>query len=435
MTTRLRLSIGLALFLATAVHTAPVSATTKFIPPVRGEVYLLTAGLGEAIYARYGHTILQVSAPNKNYYFNWGIFDYRDPAAFGFVFFKGILTYKLGIDSWRNTRAVYKHQNRWIVRNKINLTSEQKQALYKILQTNLRPENITYSYQYFYNNCSTIIRDYLDRVLHGSVRARTESAPISMTFRQYIRDNLNYPPWISFGLEIIMNGRVDIPLYQWEEMFYPIKLQENLRNLTAVDDFGEPTAEPLLGEDEMLLVGHGYPSSSVQLSLVVPSILLLLLLVAVLLYKFSSRRWTDYVLGILLILGGLVGGVFGTLMLVSWLHSEHLDLHHNLNLLQFWPTDLLLLPCIGLALLRKRPMLMRRLLRPYAYAHIGAFGLMLIISCVYMLFDIAWQEEVFGQNIFRTMLLGMFLPLCLAYYLRTSRGNANNAVDQQRKDM
>ncbi|MDE3269326.1 MAG: DUF4105 domain-containing protein, partial [Pseudomonadota bacterium] len=365
-------------------------AQAAFKPPApdRSEVYLLTAGLGAAIYARYGHTILQVSAPNRDYYFNWGIFDYRDPVAFGFVFFKGILTYKLGIDSWRKTKTIYQRQNRWLIRNKINLTPNQKQTLYQILQTNLRPENIEYSYQYFYNNCSTIVRDYLDRVLHGSVKARTADAPIAMTFRHYVRDNLNYPAWISFGLEVLMNGRIDVQLHQWEEMFYPIKLQEHLRNLTAVDDRGQPTAIPLLGADESLLQGVNFPSSSVQLVVVVPSIMLLLLFLALLLYKYISPRW---VIGVLLIIAGVGGGVIGILMLVSWLHSEHLDLHHNLNLLQFMPTDLLVLPSIGMALLLRRPRFLHRVLRPLAYVHLGAFIVMLVIACVYGVIGVEWQ--------------------------------------------
>lgn len=411
-----RLTLSFCLWVSIAFTTTAL-ATTAFTPPARGEVYLLTAGLGEEIYTRYGHTILQVSAPDKDYYFNWGIFDYRSPVAFGFVFFKGILTYKLGIDSWRKTRTIYKRQNRWLIRNKINLSLAQKQALYQILQVNLQPENINYSYQYFYNNCSTIVRDYLDRVLHGSIKART-LVPVTMTFRQYIRNNLNYPPWISFGLELLMNGRVDMQLQQWEEMFYPIKLQEHLRNLTAVDDHGQPTAEPLLGEDKLILAGAEHPSSEVQLSLIVPSILLLLLLVSLSLYKLISPRW---VIGILLILGGIVGGLCSLLMLISWLHSEHLDLHHNLNLLQFWPTDLILLPGIGLTLLLRRPRFMHTLLRPYAYAHLGAFILLLCLACVYEFLGFGWLASVLGQNVFRTLLLGLFLPLCLVYYLRISK--------------
>ena len=46
-------------------------------------------------------------------------------------------------------------------------------------------------------------------------------------------------------------------------------------------------------------------------------------------------------LGLLGIVTALFSGIYGILMLGSWFVSEHLDLHHNINLLLFWPTDLL----------------------------------------------------------------------------------------------
>jgi len=46
-------------------------------------------------------------------------------------------------------------------------------------------------------------------------------------------------------------------------------------------------------------------------------------------------------LGLLGILVALFSGIYGILMLGSWFVSGHLDLHHNINLLLFWPTDLL----------------------------------------------------------------------------------------------
>jgi hypothetical protein len=45
-------------------------------------------------------------------------------------------------------------------------------------------------------------------------------------------------------------------------------------------------------------------------------------------------------LGALGIITALLSGIYGILMLGSWFVSDHLDLHHNVNLLLFWPTDL-----------------------------------------------------------------------------------------------
>jgi len=55
--------------------------------------------------------------------------------------------------------------------------------------------------------------------------------------------------------------------------------------------------------------------------------------------KFPSINYR--LLGLLGIVTALFSGIYGILMLGSWFVSEHLDLHHNINLLLFWPTDLL----------------------------------------------------------------------------------------------
>jgi hypothetical protein len=46
------------------------------------------------------------------------------------------------------------------------------------------------------------------------------------------------------------------------------------------------------------------------------------------------------ILGLLGLITATFSGVYGVLMLASWFVSDHLDLHHNINLLLFWPTDI-----------------------------------------------------------------------------------------------
>jgi hypothetical protein len=47
------------------------------------------------------------------------------------------------------------------------------------------------------------------------------------------------------------------------------------------------------------------------------------------------------ILGLLGLLTAFFSGVYGILMLGSWFVSDHADTHHNINLLLFWPTDIL----------------------------------------------------------------------------------------------
>ena len=46
-------------------------------------------------------------------------------------------------------------------------------------------------------------------------------------------------------------------------------------------------------------------------------------------------------LGLIVLAISLFSGVYGSIMVLGWLFSTHQDIHGNINLLLFWPTDLL----------------------------------------------------------------------------------------------
>lgn len=352
-----------------------VAQARKFVPPRNGDVYIITVGLGKQLYARYGHTVLRIidRDTGADYNFNWGIFDYRSQVAFGFVFFKGILTYKLGMQRYSHMHSHYtRRENRSMSQNKINFTEQQKAELFSLIATNMRPENLTYHYQYFFDNCATIIRDYLDRVLHGKIKATYAKQMTAQTFRDYVRGNLNRPAIVIFGLDMLMNSRIDYPLSKWQEMFYPLKLQQYLHELRAVDDEGNFTAEPLLGVEEVIYQGDPWLSSDVNSFVVFGSAALLLLLISGLLYWRGNSR---LLYSMLLMLWGVFAALLSILMLVSWAYSEHLDLHHNANLWLFWPTDVFFC-CIGWCIVRRRALRWPRFLRGYCLAHLVAWLLL-----------------------------------------------------------
>ncbi len=353
-------------------------AKSRFVPPRNGDVYLVTIGLGQQLYTRYGHTVLRVVDRDSgaDYNFNWGIFDYSSQLAFGFVFFKGILTYRLGVSGYTHMHRHYgRRENRSVSQNKVNLTAQQKTQLFELLATNLRPENITYHYQYFFDNCATIVRDYLDRVLHGKIEETYATQMVAQTFRHYVRGNLNRPPIVVFGLDMVMNSRIDYPLSKWQEMFYPLKLQQYMGELLAVDDAGNFTDEPLLAVEEIIYAGDPWLSSVIDSFWVFAGVALLLLLSSWLLYRYLSSR---VLYSSLLLLWGMFAALLSSVMIVSWCYSEHLDLHHNANLWLFWPTDFIFCWLAVLTLRRKQPR-WPRLWQGYCLAHLAAWLLLLAL--------------------------------------------------------
>ncbi len=319
----------------------------------RTEIYLLTVGLGPGIEARYGHTIIRVvdgdSGHDEN--LNWGVFSFDEPN-FALNFFLGRLWYWAGSDSYSHILSHYQHyEERPLFSSKFNLSSTQKHTFILAINAFLRRQGGKYPYQYFYNNCATIPRDLLNQVLAGKLEEHFSKQAAGRTFRDYVYTNLNAPPIVAFILDITMNSRLDFEITRWQEMFSPLMLHQHLQHFPQVESPGEISAGmPLLGESHKLNSFSDYPASTWHLYpwWLAGSILLLwpALLERIFVPKRPQRgrrRWTAVVgqkgLGVYLLLWGLFAGLLGTVMTVSWLFSEHLDLHHNANLWFLWPTD------------------------------------------------------------------------------------------------
>ena len=194
--------------------------------------YLITVDVGNKVWDNFGHTALRVIDENTNtdVVFNWGVFRINGgPVSFSYNFFKGIMNYELGTQSPSQEFAMYRSQERSVWQDRINLTNPQKEILYRRLLWNMQPENIVYPYQYFFDNCTTRVRDYLNEALSNTIATQTSSYDLpSLTFRDQVKGHYESVALIGFSLDVLMNSNIEEPLSQWDEMFLPLKLRERL---------------------------------------------------------------------------------------------------------------------------------------------------------------------------------------------------------------
>ena len=336
----------------------PISAADSMRLPANFELvdfYLITVDVGNQVWDNFGHTALRVVDRNtrSDLVFNWGLFDASvGNVTFASNFLQGILNYQLGVSppSWEFGR--YEREQRTVWQDKINLTNAQKEILYKRLAWNLREENIVYSYQYFFDNCTTRVRDYLNEALGG--RLENENRALARdTFRDEVLEHYASIPPVAVSLDILMNGRIDRRMTQYEELFLPAQLRRELLSFPSdvlsngrrASMLDEPTVILEFSPPEPLPSAYYY----VGAGLLIPILLLFLMLRRVPLSSFSSQpgftllspRLSYRLMGLLALLVSLISGIYGVIMSFGWLASAHLDLHHNLNLLVFWPTDII----------------------------------------------------------------------------------------------
>ena len=317
--------------------------------------YLITVDVGNNVWDNFGHTALRLYDENTNtdLVFNWGVFDISGGVAdFSYNFFKGVMDYRLATSSSTSEFDVYRAQGRTVWQDRLNLTNPQKEKLYRRLMWNLQAENLAYEYHYFFDNCTTRVRDYLDEALGGAISDQY-SGVTEKTFRHYVREHYASTSLIGFSLDVLLNSNVDQQVSEWEDMFLPLTLRQRLQAMSS-DVGGAEEVLPLLSDHQKIME---FPPPTVQPSayqiasvgLLVPLLALLLMLKRLpMTYLATHSRISLRAAGLSFRLLGLVGvvtalfsGIFGFLMLSSWFVSDHIDTHHNFNLLLFWPTDLL----------------------------------------------------------------------------------------------
>ena len=311
------------------------------------EIYLISVGLGKSLHARYGHTFLKIVSgdDHQKYIYNWGAFSFEDPL-FPLKFFLGERNYWVEFAQKDLLIARYKHyEDRNVWQRKINLTSNQKRRLIDRTNDQISTENMVFRYEHFYQNCSTKVRDIIDYALLGYVSERLNNSSLTVDYRYYVVNHMAIIPPLGFVLDITMNSLLDQRLNYWQESFYPVKLDQYLSELYAIDDQGKELDIKLLG-DKLTLVQASSSYVTYQKKfglwwLIFWSVFLVYLMMVFLFDKSSfENKLNRYLYRLISISWGIVSGVFGILMVIAWVFSTHYDMHHNLNILLLFCGDI-----------------------------------------------------------------------------------------------
>lgn len=235
-----RLVIPLGVVAAPAVgvtQEAPVDSSG--VPGSELSVYLLTMGQGDLVWERFGHNAIGIRdrAAGTDIVYNWGIFSFSQPGFIG-RFLKGEMMYWMAPGDAAQTIVEYVTLNRSVTIQELNLSPAQRLTLRDFVQWNAREENRYYRYDYYLDNCSTRVRDALDRVLGGAIRGATETKETGTSYRWHSLRLMAEDLLTSIGINIGLGRPTDRPISAWQEMFIPMQLQKHLRNVQVPDERG-----------------------------------------------------------------------------------------------------------------------------------------------------------------------------------------------------
>lgn len=311
------------------------ASQTSHLSPA-AEISIITCGPWQGeLYSAFGHSAIRVSDPEQGIddAYNYGVFDFNQPN-FYLNYTKGLLLFKLGVYSYPDFRDYYAYYNRYVIEQKLDLSQSQKQKIFEFLEWNARPENETYRYDYFFNNCSSVIRDVLVKNLGDSIHFDDSFVTTDYTIRQLTDLYLKQQPWGDLGIDICLGLPMDKKATPYEYMFLPDYLEWFLDHATI-----SRGGKSVPAVKDKLDVYKPHPQEPAK-SLVHPWVVfgvflgLTVLLCAYDLKRQKLSKWFD-----LFVFGPV--GLIGILLLILWTATDHAAAARNFNLLWALPTHVL----------------------------------------------------------------------------------------------
>ena len=159
---------------AARLETAPLPRLPASPPDTALTVYLMTMGPGKRVWERFGHNAIWIHDPvsGTDQAYNYGLFDFRQQN-FLLRFIQGRMWYWMQGFPAQSYVEPYRRANRSVWVQELEMPPGARRELQEFLEWNERPENRFYHYDYYRDNCSTRVRDALDRALGGRIREQT----------------------------------------------------------------------------------------------------------------------------------------------------------------------------------------------------------------------------------------------------------------------
>ncbi len=308
-------------------------------------VYLITCGPGTETYSIYGHCALRITDPSKgqDLAYNWGVFDFATPH-FVWKFAKGRLDYMLGVYNFNSFLREYFAEKRWVQSQKINLEPAEIAAIQALIAENLKPENVKYRYDFFYDNCATRIRDILEKALGRKLVYPEESGKDLPTFRDKIGQYERPYPWLKFGTDLLIGTPAEKKVTFRSKMFLPLDIQEGLSEV-VINRNGKMI--PLLQNPETL-VDFNTPAVKPEFFTSPVVVFTILLIGIIVMFALAKNRKLIKNADIVIF---SVFSILALIMIFFSFFTDHMELRKNLNIIWLSPFVII---CLAAIILNKR---------------------------------------------------------------------------------
>lgn len=299
----------------------------------RLRISLLTCTPGDELYSIFGHSAIRIvdsSQVGNDFYdlvYNYGTFNFDDEG-FYLKFMRGKLLYFISIEKFEDFKFLYQSTNRGITEQLLNLSGKEKEDIRFALNENLKEENKYYKYDFFLDNCTTRLRDLIEKSKNPKPQfpaVMPENTPFRQAIHQYLDSGKQY--WSKLGIDILLGARTDRVMTSREQQFLPDNLMQAIEKSTPGMSQSTNNLYALTGNHD-------------KDSLFTPTLCFYLLLALYFLLSLSSNPIIQTILAGMDGLLFFITGLLGIILLLMWFYTDHSMTKNNYNLLWALPSHL-----------------------------------------------------------------------------------------------
>jgi hypothetical protein len=303
---------------------------------VYSEVSLITAGPGAELFEAFGHSAIRIKDPvlQIDLIYNYGMFDFKAPNFYS-NFTKGKLLYSLGRYNFEYFLESYKRDKRWVKQQVLNLTQQEKQLFFRYLENNALPENATYSYDPYFNNCATKLRDITVSILGDKVIFIDENIEKNQSFRQLMNKEINWNTWGNFGINLALGSKLDQKATSEQYMYLPKYVYAIFKESQL---FIRNQPENLILREDVLL---DFEEQKQEIAIFNPFLIFSILSFIGIFITFSDykkekrSKWLDFTIL-------FTTGIAGILIVFLWFFTDHSTAPNNFNFLWAFAPNLII---------------------------------------------------------------------------------------------
>lgn len=365
---------------------------------------------GDAIWEWFGHTSILVEDPEGNQFsYDYGLFDFgQDNFVLNFIM--GQSYYSVGVSNGSGIIWSAENQQRTLYEYELNLDDAAASRVAKFLDWNIQPGNNYYLYRIFADNCSTRLRDIIDKATEGQFRIWADSIEGTSLRQEAARATAPSIPY-NWALNLLTSGTIDKPITFWDEMFLPERLGEGIEKFSYID--AEGNVRPLMKsktipvyfrDKEVRKRTFEVYSPELTLPTTAGAVLAVLTIFLLAMMRVSDSRFWRIALGIPSFLLCLSFGALSLVMIFIGLFTIHDFGWWNENLVYINPMlFIIMIRFLALSFGKKEneERRLRNLRRDYS--------ILLVLMIILLVL------KLIIPSVFRQYIWGSFIPFALCY--------------------